>query len=276
MDIGALKAVKVDRDEGLTWVTLNRPEKRNAMSPEMHFEMDEVLAFLESDPATKCVVITGAGSAFCAGQDMQKFFRETTGEAEFKKVSEAANRWRWERLYMYDKPTIAMVNGACVGGAFMQLVACDFAIAAEDAMFSLSEVNWGGLPGALVTRAVVEAVGYRDAIELCCTGRPISGTEAARMRLVNRAVPADRLRSETIEWARLLMSKDPAAISGAKKAVRLVRNMDFTQAYSYLAAMSAMTLARNAGGGRAEGIKQFLDDKQYKPALESYDHQRRP
>ena len=84
---------------------------------------------------------------------------------------------------MYEKPTIAMVNGFCVGGAFMHMVACDFAIADEEAIFSLSEVNWGALPGSLVARAVTEAVGYRDAIDICSTGRAFTGAEASQMRL---------------------------------------------------------------------------------------------
>ena len=139
MDFSKLKNVKVEREGGITWVILNRPEKRNAMSPELHFEMDETLKYLETDPETRCLVLTGAGEAYSAGQDLKTFFRETEGNPSLRKSSaEAANRWRWERLYMYDKPTIAMVNGYCVGGAFMHLIACDFAIADEKAIFSLS------------------------------------------------------------------------------------------------------------------------------------------
>src|SRR5262245_14446987 len=120
MDFSKLKNVKVEREDGITWVILNRPEKRNAMSPELHFEMDETLQFLETDSETRCLVLTGAGPAYCAGQDLQKFFRDTEGDRTMRKrAAEAANRWRWERLYMYEKPTIAMVNGYCVGGAFM-------------------------------------------------------------------------------------------------------------------------------------------------------------
>src|SRR6266511_4829824 len=141
--------VKVSVSDGIAWAALNRPEKRNAMSPPLHYEMDDALARLEVDDAVKVVVVTGEGGNFSAGQDLKKFFRELENNpAERKNAAAAANRWRWERLYGYDKPTIAMVHGYCVGGAFMQLLACDFAIAAENATFSLSEVNWGILPGA--------------------------------------------------------------------------------------------------------------------------------
>jgi trans-feruloyl-CoA hydratase/vanillin synthase len=273
MDFSKLKNVKVEREDGITWVILNRPEKRNAMSPELHFEMDETLQYLETDPETRCLVLTGAGPAYCAGQDLQKFFRETEGnKALRKRAAEAANRWRWERLYMYEKPTIAMVNGYCVGGAFMHLVACDFAIADQEAIFSLSEVNWGALPGSLVARAVTEALGYRDAIDICSTGRAFTGEEASRMRLVNKAVPKEKLREETVALAKVLMEKNPVALQQAKRAVRMVRTMDFTQSYNYLAAMSHQITLFSGTQGRAAGLKQFLDEKSYKPTFGTYQH----
>src|SRR5262244_483138 len=107
------------------------------MSPALHYEMDDALARLEVDDNVKVVVVTGEGGNFSAGQDLKKFFRELEKDpAERKKAAAAANRWRCERLYGYDKPTIAMVHGYCVGGAFLQLLACDFAIAAENATFT--------------------------------------------------------------------------------------------------------------------------------------------
>src|SRR5207302_555970 len=145
--------VKVRIHDGIAWAMLNRPDKRNAMSPQLHYDMDDALARLEVDEDVKVVVVGGEGGNFSAGQDLQKFFRELErNPGERKKAAAAANRWRWERLYNYDKPTIAMIQGFCVGGAFMQLLGADFAIAAEDATFSLSEVNWGILPGALAAK----------------------------------------------------------------------------------------------------------------------------
>src|SRR5258708_14450219 len=149
--------VKVRVRDGSAWTALNRPEKRNAMSPALHYEMDDALARLEVDDAVKVVVVTGEGGNFSAGQDLKKFFRELERDpAERKKAAAAANRWRWERLYGYDKPTIAMVHGYCVGGAFIQLLACHFAIPSEDATFSLSERHLGIPPRAPVAEAVAD------------------------------------------------------------------------------------------------------------------------
>src|SRR5690606_10343888 len=125
--------VKVEKYNGISTVWLNRPHKKNAMNPELHEAMDRTLIELEQDPDTKVVVIRGAGGNFSAGQDLGEFLRGMDNNPlKAKHMAEVANRWRWERLYNYDKPTIAVVEGYCVGGAFMQLLATDFAIAADD------------------------------------------------------------------------------------------------------------------------------------------------
>lgn len=197
------------------------------MSPELHYEMDATLAELETDVETQVLVLTGAGEAFSAGQDLQKFFRELDDKpAERKRAGEAADRWRWHRLAMYDKPTIAMVNGDCVGGAFIQLLACDFAIAAEDAVFSLSEINWGIPPGSLVSKVLSDAVLRRHALYYACLGEPFEARRAVEIGLINAAVPRPDLERETIALARRLMAKNPEVLRGTKQAIRMVRTMD--------------------------------------------------
>ncbi len=266
-----LQCVKVEKEDGITWVILNRPEKRNAMSPQLHFEMDATLAELETDSETKVVVITGAGGTFSAGQDLKAFFRELENDpAGRKKAAEAANRWRWERLYMYDKPTIAMVHGYCVGGAFMQLLSTDFAIAAEDATFCLSEINWGILPGALVSKVLGDAILPRHALYYACLGVPFDGNEAARIGLINYAVPKSRLRDETVALAHKLMAKSPAVLRATKQAIRSVRTMDFGQAYDYLAAKGQAIKVTDKENSYHTGIRQFLDEKSYKPTYEPF------
>src|SRR6202166_2366804 len=156
---GTYETVKIERDTGenagLTWVILNRPEKRNAMSPQLHFDMADVLDELESDAETKVLVLTGAGDAWCAGQDLKLYFRELDNKpAERARASWASHSSCWQKLVSYPKPSIVMVNGFCLGGGFTQLIACDFAIAAEDAKFAMSEVNRGTLPCGFVTKAL--------------------------------------------------------------------------------------------------------------------------
>ncbi|MEE8516520.1 MAG: enoyl-CoA hydratase-related protein, partial [Alphaproteobacteria bacterium] len=137
MSTKSYEAIKIEKENGITWAIMNRPEKRNAMSPQLHYEMDEALAELALDPETQVLVITGAGDeSFSAGQDLKLYFRATTDNpVERAKSNKASNNWRWNRLTTFPKPTIAMVNGFCFGGAFTQVCACDFAIAADEAQF---------------------------------------------------------------------------------------------------------------------------------------------
>jgi len=263
--------VKVRIQDGIAWAMLNRPDKRNAMSPQLHYDMDDALARLETDENVRVVVVSGEGGNFSAGQDLQKFFRELErNPGERKKAAAAANRWRWERLYGYDKPTIAMVHGFCVGGAFMQLLACDFAIAAEDATFSLSEVNWGILPGALVSKAVADAVLPRHALYYACLGEPFDGKEAARIGMINYAVPREKLEDAVIALAEKLMKKSPAVLRATKHAVRQVRTMDVPQAYDYLAAKGQAIKIADKEDSYNTGLRQFLDEKSYKPTFEPF------
>ncbi len=271
---GSYETVKIERDAdhpGLTWVILNRPEKRNAMSPQLHFDMVDVLNELESDRQTKVLVLTGAGDAWCAGQDLKLYFRELDNKpAERARASWASHYWRWQKLFTYAKPTIAMVNGFCFGGGFTQLIACDFAIAAEDAKFGLSEVNWGILPGGFVSKALTDALPLRDAVWYAVTGETFDGKMAEKIRLVNKAVPRERLREETIALAERLMQLNPAVLRATKVAVKNVRSVPHEQAADYLQAKSQELRFVDAERGREKGMSQFLDDKSYRPGFGPY------
>jgi len=263
--------IKIEIQDGIAWVMLNRPEKRNAMSPALHYEMDDALPRLEYDNDVKVVVITGAGGNFSAGQDLQKFFRELEARPlERREAQATANRWRWERIYNYNKPTIAMVHGYCVGGAFMQLLACDFAVAADDAVFSLSEVNWGVLPGALVSKVVADAVLPRHALYYACLGESFNGKEAVRIGMVNSSVPAKKLKAAVIDLARRLMQKSPAVLKATKQAIRHCRTMDVPQSYEYLAVKAQAIKVGDQEDSYNTGLRQFLEEKSYRPTFEPF------
>jgi trans-feruloyl-CoA hydratase/vanillin synthase len=265
------KNIKIEREGGVTFVILNRPEKRNAMSPELHREMCEALEDLETEDETKVVVITGAGESFSAGQDIKLYFRSTEDNPKARaRARHDSHHWRWEKLSKYAKPTIAMVNGYCFGGAFTPLCACDFAVAADEATFGLSEVNWAILPGGIVAWNVAQIMSYRDAMYYACTGETFDGQQAAAMKLVNFSVPKSRLREETVRFAQMLMKKNPAALRYTKECIRAVRHMDVQQAADYLNAKSDALRFRDPEKGRAEATKQFLDEKTFKPGLGAY------
>src|SRR5215468_8585883 len=262
------EAIKVEKRDGITWVTFNRPDKRNAMSPQMHLDMDEVLEELAADDETQVLVITGAGESFSSGQDIRLYFRGTEADPVMRaKARRASNQWRWQKLSTFPKPTIAMVNGFCFGGGFTQVCACDFAIAADDATFGLSEVNWGILPGGIVSWNVVQTMNFRDAMYYAMTGDPFDGKQAKQMGFVNFSFPKEKLREETVKLARKLMEKSPAAMRYTKEAIRAVRFMNEPQAADYLNAKSDALKYMDKENSRQEGMKQFLDEKTYRPGL---------
>lgn len=264
--------VKVDVTGGIAWVTLNRPEKRNAMSPTLNREMIDVLETLELDPEAEVLVLTGAGDSWTAGMDLKEYFRENDGKPEIfqEKLRRDCSQWQWKLLRMYSKPTIAMVNGWCFGGAFSPLVACDLAISADEAVYGLSEINWGILPGNLVSKAVADTMGHRQALHYIMTGDTFTGKEAAAMGLVNKSVPLAQLREATIELAEKLLAKSPTVLRIAKNGFKRCRELTWEQNEDYLYAKVDQSNYRDPEKGRAQGLKQFLDDKTIKPGLQTY------
>jgi feruloyl-CoA hydratase/lyase len=264
--------VRVKIDEGIAWIILNRPDKRNAMSPTLNREMCDVLETLELDDEAKILVLTGAGESWTAGMDLKEYFRDVDQEPDHgqRQVRRDSNYWQWRLLRMFPKPTIAMVNGWCFGGGFSPLVACDLAIASETAVFGLSEINWGIPPGNLVSKALADTIGHRKALEYIMTGETFTGRQAAEMGLVNRAVPLENLRDETVALARKLIAKNPVVLRAAKHGFKRCRELTWEQSEDYLYAKLDQAQLRDPEHSREKGLKQFLDEKSIKPGLESY------
>jgi feruloyl-CoA hydratase/lyase len=253
---------------GVSLLTFHRPEKRNAMSPRLHEDMTHALELLRADGDTKVLVITGAGPAFCAGMDLKQFFIELREQpAEYERITRLAVEWRGRTLRNYPKPTIAMVNGFCFGGAFSIVEGCDLAFANEDATFGLSEINFGMFPGGAVSKSLANILRPRDALFYAMTGKTFTGKQAADIGLVNYALPAERLREETLEIAGLLATKDPYALRAAKDAYHHSGVMDWDAAMSYSSALERMVTLGQEDRWRKEGIGDFLEHK-YRPGLE--------
>jgi trans-feruloyl-CoA hydratase/vanillin synthase len=266
------ETVRVVVEERIAWVELNRPEKRNAMSPTLNREMIEVLEQIDADDDAGILVLSGAGEAFSAGMDLKEYFREVdAGPAHVqRKVRRDSTQWQYKLLRSYAKPTIAMVNGWCFGGAFIPLVACDLAVAADEATFGLSEINWGIPPGSVVSRALAETVGSRDALLYVMTGRTFDGRRAAEMGLVNWSTALERLRGEVEELARELLAKNPVVLHAAKLGFKNRRDMSWEVAEDYLYAKLEQSQFLDSEGGREEGLRQFLDEKKIRPGIEHY------
>jgi trans-feruloyl-CoA hydratase/vanillin synthase len=203
--------------------------------------------------------------------DLKEYFRETEakGPMAVRQAQRDAYGW-WRRLRWFERPTIAMVNGWCFGGGFSPLFACDLAVAAEGAQFGVSEINWGIIPGGNVTKVLSELMSAREAMYYTLTGETFDGTKAAALNIVNEAVPAERLRDRVRQIATTLMQKNPATLKAAKDALKRVGEMTFDAAEDYLVVRQESLNFLDKSEGRKEGIKQFIDDKTYKPGLGAY------
>jgi feruloyl-CoA hydratase/lyase len=260
------KTVLVEVEAGIGWITLNRPEKRNAMSPALNLEMRHVLETLELDADAQAIVLTGAGEAWSAGMDLKEYFREIDSKPEFfeERARRDAMMWQWKLLRMYTKPTIAMVNGWCFGGAFSPLVACDLAIAANEAVFGVSEINWGIPPGNLVSKALADTIGHRNALYYIMTGEIFTGEQAAHMGLVNASVPRAQLRAGVQALAGKLLSKNPVVLRAAKHGFKRCRELTWDQNEDYLFAKLDQARQRDPEkrpGERSQAIPGRQDHK---------------
>ena len=257
--------------DGIAWVKFNRPEKRNCMSPKLNRRMGEVLDELEFRDDVGVLVLSGAGTAWSAGMDLKEYFRdqEAKGLGGVRQAQRESYGW-WRRLRWYQKPTIAMVNGWCFGGGYGPLFACDLAFCADDAQFGLSEINWGILPGGGASKVAVELLSFRRAMYHAMMGENVDGRTAAEWGLVNESLPLAQLEARVAEVAGVLRKKNPVALKATKDAVRRVREMTYDNAEDFLIRAQEAANAFD-DDGRKEGIRQFIDEKSYKPGLGAYD-----
>jgi len=264
--------VAADIKDGIAWVKFNRPEKRNCMSPKLNRQMLRVINELEFRDDLGVLVLTGEGAAWSAGMDLKEYFRDTEAQGlkGVRHSQREAYAW-WARLRWYQKVTIAMVNGWCLGGAYGPLFACDLAFCSEDARFGLSEINWGILPGGGATKVAGELMPMRKAMYHALLGETLTGRQAEAAGLVNESLPAGQLEARVTEVAKNLLKKNWDTLKATKDAMRRVREMAYDDAEDYLISAQEALNWHDKSDGRHRGMKQFLDDKTYKPGLGEYD-----
>ena len=262
------RTILVDREEQITTITLNRPEKKNALSPEMHREMLDVMTRLEDDDETRVVILTGAGDSFCAGQDLKAFFLEKADKpTERRRTSRLSQAWG-KKLRRLPMPTIAQVNGWCFGAGVRIMCLCDFAIASEKAVFGLSEINFAAIPSTGAMWAPAYHLHPRDALYMAMTGERVDAREADRIRMVNKVVPPDQLGEEVLRLARILKEKDPVALMACKETFRLAKRLDYEDSIEW---EFAKDQEKNylQGGTWVKALTGFAE-KKYKPGIEAF------
>ncbi|MBI4082363.1 MAG: enoyl-CoA hydratase/isomerase family protein, partial [Candidatus Lambdaproteobacteria bacterium] len=217
MDEGAYTTCELT--DGVAVLTLNRPERMNAMGDNMREELIDRIEQAAADPAVRAVLITGAGRAFCAGRDMKEAARG--GAEKPRPEARLPNRLGHytSLIRRMKKPVIAAVNGPAYGGGWSLALACDIRIASERAVFSMAFIHRGALPVGGATYVLPRLIGTAKACELVMTGDPVGAQEALRLGLVNRVVPHARLMDEALGLARRLAAGPPAAIALAKASI---------------------------------------------------------
>jgi enoyl-CoA hydratase len=217
-----MSTVLVDRDAHVVTLTINRPDKLNALNEELLSELSRVLRDLGRDAAVRCAILTGSGDkAFAAGADIAAM--STMGAVQAKLFAELGHRVG-RALESAHFPVIAAVNGFALGGGCELALACDFIYASEKAKLGQPEVNLGVLPGFGGTQLLSRRVGTARAREICMTGDMIGAEEALRIGIVNAVVPSAELLPRVREVAAKIASKGPLAVAGIKRVV--VRGAD--------------------------------------------------
>lgn len=261
------KTICAEFDDGVCLLTLDRPDKRNAMNPVLGEEITDALEKLRNDKRCRVLVITGAGESFCAGMDLKEFFIDLQDKpAEYDRAHRVAVEWRGRTLRLFPKPTIAMVNGHCFGGALTIVEGCDLAVAAEDAKMGLSEINFKMFPGGSVGKSMGNLLRPRDYMLYALTGRPMTGKIAAEIGLINYAVPRQYLRDDVMALAHEIAAKDASALQATREIYTNSIDMNWDTAMNYALALQSAHTARQANAFREEGIGDFLE-KKYKPGL---------
>jgi len=237
-------------------VTINRPDKLNALNNQTINEIEDVIKSIKSNPDIFIVVITGSGEkAFVAGADIAELNNLEVISA--KEFSEKGNRV-FRSIETLDKPVIAAVNGFALGGGCELALACHIRIASDNAKFGQPEVNLGIIPGYGGTQRLSRVINSARALEMILTGDMISADEAFRIGLVNKVYPQAELLNKTLELAEKIASKGQQAIRFALKAVKATDNMSLSEGLSYEASLFALTCGTE---DFKEGTSAFLQKR---------------
>jgi methylglutaconyl-CoA hydratase len=249
--------IKVDSDATLALITLNRPEKRNAISATMIAELLAALKDVESG-SERVAIITGAGKAFCAGMDLDALKSLATQSPEQNLADARRTAGFFRRLWSFPKPLIAAVNGAALAGGCGIATLCDFTLAAPEAKFGYTEVRVGFMP-ALVSMFLERQVGEKMARDLFLTGRILDAAEARGIGLVTRVVPAEQLLTSARELAATLIANSPGSVMATKRL--LVRASDAEIDRRIDMAVAESVAIRSTPDFR-EGLAAFLEKRE--------------
>jgi len=246
----------VEREDGIAVLTLQRPQRLNALDAHTLDELRAALLDLQQDGTVRCIIITGAGAkAFVAGADINELASDTPDGARDRAL---LGQHTFDLIERLGKPVIAAVNGFALGGGCELAMACTIRIAADTARFGQPEINIGLIPGFAGTQRLPRLIGTARAMEMILTGTPITAEEARAIGLVNRVVPASELMTAARAMAAELASKPPLAVRYAMEAVHRGVDMPFNEACQLEAALFGLVMTTE---DKREGTAAFLEKR---------------
>lgn len=235
---------------------LNRPDKLNAINIPLMTQLVEALERFDSDPAIRCMLITGNERAFAAGADIGEMADASMVEMYYR------NQFaRWERIRKVAKPIVAAVSGYVLGGGCELMLNCDIIIAAEGTQFGQPEINIGVIPGAGGTQRMTRAIGKARAMDLILTGRFVDAAEALQMGLISRVVPREHFFDAAVKLCQELCTKGPIALRFGKEAVLKNFEMPLSEGLEYERKLFYMLFGTQ---DQKEGMKAFLEKRKAK------------
>ena len=255
----AESVVLLRKENGVAWITLNRPSVLNACDITTLKRLQGVLREIERDSNSRCVVLTGSGRAFCAGADLQALLSRSSEERELSLMEDLREGFNpiVSSMRNMDKPIIAMINGVAAGAGMGLAFACDLRIMSESARFVEAFAKVGLIPDSGATFFMPRLLGITKAMELAFTGEGIDAVEASKMGIVNRVVAADRLEPETREMAEKL-ARGPKGIGLAKRAINRALFMDLEGALNYEAQIQEIA---GKTKDHKEGVRAFTEKR---------------
>ena len=244
--------ILMEREGRVTILTVNRPDKLNALNDQVREDMLAALAQIESDDGVGVVVITGAGEkSFIAGADISEF----AGRSPFDQRHAMRSPRIFDIMSSFPKPVIAMINGFCLGGGCELALSCDLRIASEKARFGQPEIKLGLIPGGGGTQRLPRLVGTGHALRLILTGDMIGAAEAQSIGLVEMVFPHEELRAKTLELAQKIAAMSPLTVKVAKEAVRASEKMSLGEGIAYERDLFCLCFSTE---DKQEGVEAFL------------------
>ena len=251
------ETVLCDRTDAVVTLTMNRPDRRNALHPSLDRDLRDAFANVSDDDTVRAVVLTGAGAGFCAGADLSVLKQGPTPEELYEHLT---TRYLplIEQIRSCPKPVLAAINGMAAGAGMALALACDLRVVAKDAAMIMAFSQIGFVPDSGASYFLVRQVGYARAFELAAEAKPLGATHCADLGLANRVAPTDTVVADTVEWATDLSQRPTTALALTKEALQFAEDQALKETIEFESELQMNALQTR---DHREGLTAFLEKR---------------